>query len=205
MAVGCGATCAKVVLITFNFLFWLSGVALLVLGVWIVADPDVDAKLRAMEDVADGPIAEGVIVTKYLAFALIAIGGLIFVIGFLGCCGALKEDKCLLGLYLVFLIVIAGAEIAAGVLAFIRKDTLIGYKIGERVNNSTDPAVQSAWEYVKKKMECTGTNDCVPKLQKWVEDNAPILFGVAIGFGSLEIFGIIFAICLCRAIGEKDD
>ena len=73
----------------------LSGLALLVLGIWIVADPSVEANLHVMEDAN-----AGLIMTKYLAFALIAIGGLVFLIGFLGCCGALKENKCLLGKFL---------------------------------------------------------------------------------------------------------
>jgi len=224
MAVGCGATCAKVILITFNFLFWLSGVALLVLGIWIVADPSVEANLHVVED----PSA-GLVMTKYLAFALIAIGGLVFLIGFLGCCGALKENKCLLGLYLFFLIVIAGAEIAAGVLGFIQKGKIekkITHTLEKKWDsiengNKTDTATKEAIGYVEKELKCCGVNGpkpgevpprctygntgCLGKLKDWIKRNAPILIGVACGFGGLEIFGIICAICLCRAVGEKDE
>jgi len=227
MAVGCGATCAKVILITFNFLFWLSGVALLVLGIWIVADPTVENNLRVIEE-PDGKT--GMMMTKYLAYALIGIGGLVFLIGFLGCCGALKENKCLLGLYLVFLILIAGAEIAAGVLGFIHKGK-IESNIGQTLNakwrqvetNATaaDAEVKSAISYVQEQLKCCKPDKlgdqttlpasckhregCIDKLKAWVKANAPILIGVACGFGGLEIFGIICAICLCRAVGEKDE
>jgi hypothetical protein len=224
MAVGCGATCSKVILITFNFLFWLSGVALLVLGIWIVADPSVENNLRMVED----PDAS-LIMTKYLAFALIAIGGLVFVIGFLGCCGALKENKCLLGLYLFFLIIIAGAEIAAGVLGFIQKDKIekkisatLNTKWGKHDNGTANTATEDAIKYVQEQLKCCRPDPipedkaapeecnghkagCIEKLRDWVKGNAPILIGVACGFGGLEIFGIICAICLCRAVGEKDD
>lgn len=224
MAVGCGATCAKVILITFNFLFWLSGVALLVLGIWIVADPSVENNLRMVEDPNSS-----VIMTKYLAFALIAIGGLVFIIGFLGCCGALKENKCLLGLYLFFLIIIAGAEIAAGVLGFIQKDKIeskisatLNAKWAKLDNGTASTATEEAIKYVREQLKCCRPNmipdgevvpaecngqkaGCIAKLTDWVKSNAPILIGVACGFGGLEIFGIICAICLCRAVGEKDE
>lgn len=225
MAVGCGATCAKVILITFNFLFWLSGVALLVLGIWIVADPSVERNLHVVEDLEAGGI-----MTKYLAFALIGIGGLVFLIGFLGCCGALKENKCLLGLYLFFLIIIAGAEIAAGVLGFIHKGKLEA-KISKTLvqkwekYNTTDETTKDAIQYVQNALKCCGleaangeiqyrkwcpdnvknNGGCIAKLTDWIKQNAPILIGVACGFGGLEIFGIICAICLCRAVGEKDE
>lgn len=223
MAVGCGATCAKVILITFNFLFWLSGVALLVLGIWVVADPTVENNLRVIEE-PDGKT--GMMMTKYLAYALIGIGGLVFLIGFLGCCGALKENKCLLGLYLVFLILIAGAEIAAGVLGFIHKGKIesnIGKTLDAKwnMNTTADAEIKSAISYVKEQLKCCKPDKlgdqtklpenckhrdgCIDKLKAWVKANAPILIGVACGFGGLEIFGIICAICLCRAVGEKDE
>jgi len=230
MAVGCGATCAKVILITFNFLFWLSGVALLVLGIWILADDQVENHLLVVE-------GESAIMTKYLAYALIGIGALVFLIGFLGCCGALKENKCLLGLYLFFLIIIAGAEIAAGVLGFIHK-TNIEDKIGATLENkwnqyyngnaNTSVTIKTAIDAVEHGLKCcnyvtisekssqaaqnhckrgdgTKLKGCLEKLRDWIKQNAPILIGVACGFGGLEIFGIICAICLCRAVGEKDD
>lgn len=224
MAVGCGATCSKVILITFNFLFWLSGVALLVLGIWIVADPSVENNLRIVED----PDAS-LIMTKYLAFALIGIGGLVFIIGFLGCCGALKENKCLLGLYLFFLIIIAGVEIAAGVLGFIQKNkietkisTTLQTKWEKFENGTASTATEEAIKYVREQLKCCNPNDipanvtppeecknerdgCIGKLTEWVKRNAPILIGVAGGFAALEIFGIICAICLCRAVGDKDE
>lgn len=40
-----------------------------------------------------------------------------FLISFLGCCGALKKAKCLLGLYSTILLLILLAEIAIGIFA----------------------------------------------------------------------------------------
>jgi len=43
---------------------------------------------------------------------------------------------------------------------------------------------------------------CSDKLRSWIEKYAPILIGIGIGFAMLELFGIIFAVCLCQNVGE---
>ena len=34
----------------------------------------------------------------HAVYIIIAVGVLLFLVGFLGCCGAIKENKCLLGM-----------------------------------------------------------------------------------------------------------
>uniref|UniRef100_A0A672RLA8 Tetraspanin 2 n=1 Tax=Sinocyclocheilus grahami TaxID=75366 RepID=A0A672RLA8_SINGR len=55
-------------------------------------------------------------------YILIAAGGLVMLVGFFGCCGAVRESQCLLGLFFTCLLVIFGAEVAAGVFGFLNKD-----------------------------------------------------------------------------------
>ncbi|XP_014667315.1 PREDICTED: CD82 antigen-like isoform X2 [Priapulus caudatus] len=43
---------------------------------------------------------------------------------------------------------------------------------------------------------------CSDALYKWITDNGLIVAGVSIGLGIVQIFGIIFALCLCTAIGK---
>jgi hypothetical protein len=45
---------------------------------------------------------------------------------------------------------------------------------------------------------------CSDELILKLEQYAPVLIGIGIGFGMLELFGIIFAVCLCRNVGEDD-
>jgi hypothetical protein len=63
----------------------LAGGAILGLGVWIRIDKNMSDPLlgSAMYQIA--------------GYVMIGTGGLIFIMGFCGCCGALKENKCLLG------------------------------------------------------------------------------------------------------------
>jgi hypothetical protein len=43
---------------------------------------------------------------------------------------------------------------------------------------------------------------CYDAVAAWIERYAPVLIGIGIGFAMLELFGIIFAVCLCRNTGD---
>lgn len=63
----------------------LGGSFLLGVGVWVVVDPT-----GFREIVAANPLLfTGV-------YIILAMGGMLFLLGFLGCCGAIRENKCLL-------------------------------------------------------------------------------------------------------------
>uniref|UniRef100_A0A9L0J3D1 Tetraspanin n=1 Tax=Equus asinus TaxID=9793 RepID=A0A9L0J3D1_EQUAS len=47
---------------------------------------------------------------------LIAVGAVIMVLGFLGCCGAMKESRCMLLLFFIGLLLILLLQVAAGIL-----------------------------------------------------------------------------------------
>ncbi|VDO95778.1 unnamed protein product [Soboliphyme baturini] len=51
----------------------------------------------------------------------VAAGATIIVIGFVGCCGAWVESKCLLITYFVFVLLVFVVELTAGILAFLYK------------------------------------------------------------------------------------
>jgi hypothetical protein len=69
----------------------LSGGVFLVVGIWIILDPTKTHlfHLTATEDVAADLL-------QYLGYCLVAIGCVIFVVGFCGCCGSLYERRCVL-------------------------------------------------------------------------------------------------------------
>ncbi|MBN3270760.1 CD9 protein, partial [Polyodon spathula] len=56
---------------------------------------------------------------------LISTGALMLLVAILGHCGLCNESRSTLGTFLVFVGVLCGAEIAAGVLAFVNKDALV--------------------------------------------------------------------------------
>ncbi|NWT91306.1 TSN8 protein, partial [Urocynchramus pylzowi] len=52
---------------------------------------------------------------------LIAVGSIIMVLGFLGCCGAIKESRCMLMLFFIALLLILILQVTAGVLGAVYK------------------------------------------------------------------------------------
>lgn len=63
----------------------LGGACLLGVGIWVLVDPT-----GFREIVATNPL----LTTG--AYIVLAMGGLLFLLGFLGCCGAVRENRCLL-------------------------------------------------------------------------------------------------------------
>lgn len=265
-------------LIIFNIIFWLSGCALLGVGIWLRIDHGILKVMNLSQINQDDKVLD------YAAYLIIAIGAFVFLVGFLGCCGAIKENKCCLGLYIFFLLIVMAAELAAGVLVLVYKDTIVkeiegGLKkeIGEDkyiskdkddkdkfvyttfgtgmnfaqtslkccgVNgpddytnsNYTESATQDKSDFVVFPFTCckmkkdTNLNEvpqeaniedkaqCIAKtkdyyyeegckvgLETFVNTQALILVGIGIGIACLEIFGFIFAVCLCRNTSADDE
>ncbi|KAF6024413.1 TSPAN8 [Bugula neritina] len=82
---GCFA-CIKYLMFAFNFIFWLIGCALVGFGIWVLVD-DTFKELAADTSFA---------ALQYAGIGIIVVGCVIMIIGFFGCCGAIRESKCLL-------------------------------------------------------------------------------------------------------------
>ncbi|XP_074082251.1 tetraspanin-8 [Macrotis lagotis] len=99
----------------FNFIFWVCGCA--ILGVSIYARVSKDGQDLLSEEKFGLNIYASVNV-------LIAVGSIIMVLGFLGCCGAMKESRCMLLLFFIGLLLILLIQIAAGVVGIVFKSKI---------------------------------------------------------------------------------
>lgn len=108
---GC-LTCVKYTLFVFNFIFWLVGCLLLAVGIWALVDP--------------GPVREYFGDHEWeasiLIYAMITIGSIMTIIGFLGCCGAIRGSRCLLTMFFIMLFIIHGIFLSVGLYLAIRRD-----------------------------------------------------------------------------------
>ncbi|XP_054436085.1 tetraspanin-8 [Pteronotus mesoamericanus] len=98
--------CVKYSMFIFNFLFWLCGIFILAVAIWVRVSKDGQELLSSEESVN---LYVGVNI-------LIAVGATIMILGFLGCCGAIKESRCMLLLFFIGLFLILLLQIAAGIL-----------------------------------------------------------------------------------------
>jgi len=58
---------------------------------------------------------------------LIAVGVLSFLVGFAGCCGAMKDSKLLLGVYIFFLTIVLIIEVAVGIFVLVEQKNIRGF------------------------------------------------------------------------------
>ncbi|XP_054902314.1 CD63 antigen [Poeciliopsis prolifica] len=145
MAVEGGMKFVKYVLFFFNFISLLCGLALIIVGV--VVQVSIHKTFRIMDFSASaGPII------------LIVVGLLTFFVAFFGCCGAWKENHCMVATYSFFLSLVVIAEIAAVVVAYIYRDKVKNiiennlsdmvtqYKVGSKELKETLDNFQENWK-----------------------------------------------------------
>ncbi|XP_029358743.1 tetraspanin-2a [Echeneis naucrates] len=206
-----GMKCVKYLLFVFNFIFWLAGLLVLAVGLWLRFDPETVDLL--MDD--DAP--ESFFIAVYI---LLGAGGLMMIVGFFGCFGAVRESQCLLASFFACLMIIFGAEIAAGVFGFINKE-----KIVEEVqkfystsfadsSNSNSTAIALIYH---KTLNCCGgsipevsdelcvdaardTQNCLSAITDFFNEKLHIIGYVGIGVAGVMIIGMIFSMVLCCAI-----
>lgn len=70
----------------------LAGAAILGVGVWTAVD---STSFLGVLDSVQG-IPEELSQLIYVSYLLIALGSVLLIIGFLGCCGAIRESRCML-------------------------------------------------------------------------------------------------------------
>jgi len=149
----------KYTLFVFNFIFFLSGAAVLGIGIWLKVDPNINQYLEVIR------VDQGDPIWNAATIILITVGAFVFVVGFLGCCGACKESSCMLCLYAGLLIVVFLGEIVAGILAAVFRNDLVrtlensladqAKKDVTNVYVSPDP-LTAAWHAMQIDFKCCG-------------------------------------------------
>lgn len=151
----CSVGCAKVILFSFNFVFWLAGGGVFGIGLWMKLDETIVNYLEVVNiDQSDDLIS-------HAAWLFIVVGAFVFVVGFLGCCGALRGSQCLLFLYALLVLVVMAAEIVAAVLALIYKQRVENHlresmerQVKEEYGKNT--ATGAAWDFLQTRLKCCG-------------------------------------------------
>lgn len=240
-----GAKCIKYLMFFFNFIFFLCGLAIIIGGalVFTVYNEYVDFTGNSGNAV---PII------------LIIVGSLIFVTGFIGCCGALKDNHCMMTTFATIMVILLITEIGVGIAGYVLRD-----EISDTIEDNMETlmyndylesnATRTLFDKMHEDLKCCGTNNytdwfeafysdtecignqnCVPEscckvetaqcnyedvsrnpevagqslftqgcndaLSSLITDNIAIIAAVAIVVAVVEVFGIICACCLVKAI-----
>ncbi|NXD17572.1 TSN1 protein, partial [Nothocercus nigrocapillus] len=150
-------TFIKVMMILFNLAIFLGGAALLGVGIWVVVDGESFFRIF-------GAISTSVLQVVNVSYFLIVIGAILLIIGFLGCCGAQKESKCLLMLFFTVVLIIFIAEIAAAVVALVYTgvaETLLTATVTPLLKDKfgKEPSLTQIWNVTMKELHCCGLNN----------------------------------------------
>ncbi|XP_033758753.1 tetraspanin-8-like [Pecten maximus] len=116
MVAGCGANLAKVALVVVNVIFLLLGLAIAVAGLYFKFGEDIlqDDIKNALDEI-NLDVVGGVDVYTLLdqmSNIFIAVGFIIFAIGFFGCCGACCQWRWMLVIYAIVVILLMIVQIA---------------------------------------------------------------------------------------------
>lgn len=151
-----GNACLKYLVFIFNFLFFLIGCGLLGIGIYAKTGKS------GYIDIAETLSEE----SKYITAGnlVLAVGVIILVVAFLGCCGACMENQCMLLGFFILLSIILILELAAGIYGFVKRDDIENnlsrdFKNAIKnkyMNGSSNSVVNKAIDEFQKKFECCG-------------------------------------------------
>ncbi|KGL73907.1 Tetraspanin-1, partial [Tinamus guttatus] len=174
-------TFIKVMMILFNLTIFLGGAVLLGVGIWVVVDEDSFLKIF-------GAISTSLLQVVNVSYFLIVIGAILLIIGFLGCCGAQKESKCLLMLFFTVVLIIFIAEVAAAVVALVYTglaETLLTATVAPLLKDKfgKDESLTQIWNVTMNELHCCGLNNYTdltesPWLQKYKSYPAPSMWNL---------------------------
>ncbi|XP_069919196.1 leukocyte antigen CD37 isoform X8 [Oryctolagus cuniculus] len=158
---------------------------------------------------------------------VLAISGILTMgLALLGCVGALKELRCLLGLYFGMLLLLFATQITLGILIStqrVRLERKVQDVVLDTIRNyRADPeetAAEESWDYVQFQLGRLGPRSrprhntdlcvvqangyiyregCAQSLQKWLHNNLISIVGICLAVGLLELGFMTLSIFLCR-------
>ncbi|XP_056610011.1 tetraspanin 35 [Triplophysa dalaica] len=137
----------KGMMVFFNGIIFLAGAAVLGVGIWVKVDSG--SILNFLQNVEQAPSELGQLLN--VGYLLIAVGAVLLILGFLGCCGAIRESRCMLLLFFVIILIVFIAEVAGAIVLLVFKPLA-----ADLINQVGSKAVKSIKEDYGKNKDLTG-------------------------------------------------
>ncbi|XP_041084540.1 CD9 antigen-like isoform X2 [Polyodon spathula] len=188
-----GMKCVKYLLFIFNFIFWVVGSLVLAIGLWL----RFDSTTTSIFEVDSSPT------TFFIGvYILIGAGALIMLVGFFGCCGAVRESQCLLGL-----IVKEIQDVYVSAVENFNQDYSSNHTLtvfhealkccGDGKSDKNTNVHKTCTEHDNK--------SCVAAIEEFFNGKLYIIGYVGIGIAGVMIIGMVFSMVLCCAIRNSRD
>ncbi|MFH4974628.1 hypothetical protein AB6A40_001337 [Gnathostoma spinigerum] len=225
MVQGCGNSCIKFLFFTANLLICLFGCLVFGFSIWANVDENFTSTIEQL--VTRSKEEKLSVIAKYEAslWILVAVGALLFLVGFLGCCGALCESTLLLSLFFLIVLVLTCIQLGAAIFNVVSKNEFKEalHKLFEKVANGTIKEHQSLAP-VQELFKCCGATaeskqlfidegictgdlvkqpDCFTVLWDGIESVGELVIVVAFVLFVIELFALTSTCILCRAFRER--
>ncbi|CAN9505119.1 unnamed protein product [Ophioblennius macclurei] len=150
----------KAAMIFFNAIIFLAGAAVLGVGIWVKVDDD--SILSFLGKIENVPSELSQVLN--VGYLLIVLGALLLIIGFLGCCGAIKENKCMLFMFFAIILLVFLAEVAGAIVVLVFQPlandllTQLGTAAVQSIRDSygSDEDITGLWDTTMTALSCCG-------------------------------------------------
>lgn len=145
-----GSACIKYLLFIFNLIFVVTGIAILSVGAVI------QGVYHSYSFILDDKFFSA-------PALLIAVGAIVLIVSFFGCCGAVKENHCMILTFSIMLLLVFILELSGGIAGYVLRDSARGF-LKSKLNESmykygTDNETREAWFILQTTLECCGNNN----------------------------------------------
>nr|KAG5711329.1 hypothetical protein BaRGS_006026 [Batillaria attramentaria] len=161
---GCG-NFLKYSMFLFNAVILIAGCGLLGFGVYTKTN---DNRLAHVSSIL------GTSLYSTLSLVLITCGGIVILLSFLGCCGAIKEVRCMLGSFFFLLLMMLIGMLIGGILIYAYREQIGDHVLKELYTslNTTYGSPQKqhvtdAWDFMQKLFNCCGVYGDVNSTTSW--------------------------------------
>ncbi|XP_029377743.1 tetraspanin-14 isoform X2 [Echeneis naucrates] len=145
--------CYKYLMFSYNIIFWLAGVAFIAAGFWAWSEKGILSDLTKINQLNGfDPV-----------WLVLAVGTVMFILGFAGCVGALRENICLLKFFSGVIGFIFFLELTVAILAVVFQSQVRGWLNKFFLTNITeyrkDIDLQNLIDSLQRMNHCCGAQD----------------------------------------------
>lgn len=165
-------------------------------------------------------------ISKYHAslWILVAVGALLFCVGFLGCCGAACDSPLLLGLFFFIVVILTAIELGATISVMLNREKFIEAVQKVLQSSSSTPEMRRNLKPIQDLFDCCGATsstkelyiadnlctaaqksmpDCLEQISHVIESSGEVIIMIGFVLLAVEICSLIFSCILYRASRKR--
>ncbi|EFO27888.1 hypothetical protein LOAG_00589 [Loa loa] len=220
MVHGCGNRMVKFLFFTANLLICLFGALIFGFSLWANLDEDFALKLEETRKIHKEDFN---VLARYQAafWVLVVIGAFLFLVGFLGCCGAMCENIMLLTAFFIIILILTTIEVGAVIFAITSKGQFksVLHRLLSEAGKAEDKYLPNlkpiedlfyccgaTQETMNRYMEhglCEGElknkPDCFTAISDYLESTGEAVVVFAFFLLIIELFALVSTCILCKA------